>query len=161
MNEHNLVNRFLLVKPSLLFSIGFLLAIIVGILGEVFSWSRIPFSPYSNIVGGAIALGGWLFHLYCHRVHKQAHEQSQQIERIVKTRLFSRIRHPLYLGLILAFLGLAIAWGVIWMLLPSLLFSALTVLIAIKEERLLLHKFGNQYQEYMQEVPWRFIPKVF
>jgi protein-S-isoprenylcysteine O-methyltransferase Ste14 len=47
------------------------------------------------------------------------------------------------------------------MLIPSLIFSALTVLIAIKEERLLLQRLGEQYKEYMQEVPWRFIPKIF
>ena len=59
------------------------------------------------------------------------------------------------------YLGLAIAWGVVWMLLPSLLFSALTVLTAIKEEEFLLRRFGRQYEEYMQAVPWRLIPKVF
>jgi protein-S-isoprenylcysteine O-methyltransferase Ste14 len=59
------------------------------------------------------------------------------------------------------YLGLAIAWGVVWMLLPSLFFSALTVLITIKEEEFLLRRFGYQYEEYMQEVPWRFLPKIF
>jgi protein-S-isoprenylcysteine O-methyltransferase Ste14 len=58
-------------------------------------------------------------------------------------------------------MGSAIAWGVVWMLLPVLLFSALTVLIAIREEVFLLHKFGRQYAEYVQNVPWRFITRVF
>jgi protein-S-isoprenylcysteine O-methyltransferase Ste14 len=75
--------------------------------------------------------------------------------------VFSKMRHPMYLSLILMYLGLAIAWGVVWMLLPSLLFSALTVLTTIKEEELLLRRFGRQYEEYMQAVPWRFIPKIF
>ena len=135
--------------------------IVIGILGEIFSWVRIPLSPYSNLVGGAIFLGGWIFHVYCHRVHKQAHEQSQQIEGIVTTGVFSKIRHPMYLSLILMYLGLAIAWGIVWMLLPSFLFSAFTVLIAIKEEEVLLRKFGHQYEEYMQAVPWRLIPSIF
>jgi protein-S-isoprenylcysteine O-methyltransferase Ste14 len=67
----------------------------------------------------------------------------------------------MYLGLILMYLGLAIAWGIVWMLLPSLLFSALTVLTTIKEEEFLLGRFGHQYEEYMQAVPWRLMPKVF
>jgi protein-S-isoprenylcysteine O-methyltransferase Ste14 len=47
------------------------------------------------------------------------------------------------------------------MLLPSIVFSALTVLTTIKEEGLLLTKFGRQYEEYMQAVPWRLAPKIF
>ena len=67
----------------------------------------------------------------------------------------------MYLSIILAFIGISIAWGVIWMLIPSVMFSILAVLIAIKEEEYLLQKFGSQYEEYMRKVPWRFIAKVF
>jgi len=47
------------------------------------------------------------------------------------------------------------------MLIPSVIFTLLTILIAIKEEEYLLKKFGEQYREYMQKVRWRFIPKIF
>jgi protein-S-isoprenylcysteine O-methyltransferase Ste14 len=135
--------------------------VVVGIMGEIFGWDRIPLSPYSNIAGGVIVVGAWLFHAYCHRFHRQAHEQSGQIEELVTTGVFSKMRHPMYLSLVLMYLGVAIAWGVVWMLIPSLLFSALTVLTAIREEAFLLRKSGREYEEYMQDVPWRFIPKIF
>ena len=157
----NLIDRYLLAKPTLRMVIDFPIIVGMGILGEIFSWVRIPLSPYSNLVGGAILLGGWIFHAYCHRVHKQAHEQSEHIEGLITTGVFSKIRHPMYLSLILMYLGLAIAWGVVWMLLPSVLFSALNVLTAIKEEEFLRKKFSRQYEEYMRKVPWRWIPKVF
>jgi protein-S-isoprenylcysteine O-methyltransferase Ste14 len=161
MKGQPLINRYILTKPTLRMVMEWPTIVIVGILGEIFSWVRIPLSPYSNLFGGVILLGGWIFHAYCHKVHKQAHEQSRQIEGLVTTGVFSKIRHPMYLSLILMYLGLAMAWGVVWMLLPSLFFSALNVLIAIKEEEFLLRRFGHQYEEYMQEVPWRFIPKIF
>jgi len=161
MRGQTLLNQYLLAKPTLRMVIEWPIMIVTGILGEIFSWARIPLSPYSNFVGGAILLGGWIFHAYCHRVHKQAHERSQQIEGLVTTGVFSKIRHPMYLSLILMVLGLAIAWGVVWMLLLSLLFSALTVLTTIKEEEFLLRRFGHQYEEYMHAVPWRLIPKIF
>ena len=161
MKGQTLLNHYLLAKPTLRMMIEWPIIIIIGILGEIFSWVRIPLSPYSNFVGGAFLLGGLIFHAYCHRVHRQAHEQSQQIEGLVTTGVFSKMRHPMYLSLILMYLGLAIAWGVVWMLLPSLLFSALTVLTTIKEEEFLLRSFGHQYEEYMQTVPWRLIPKIF
>ena len=128
MKGQTLLNQYLLAKPTFRMVIEWPIIIIIGILGEIFSWVRIPLSPYSDSVGGAILLGGWIFHAYCHRVHKHAHERSQQIEGLVITGVFSKMRHPMYLSLILMYLGLAIAWGVVWMLLPSLLFSALTVL---------------------------------
>jgi len=161
MKRQPLINRYLLAKPNIIFLIGFLIILIIGALGEVFYWIKIPLFPYSNIIGVAIASGGWLLHLHCHRIHKQAHKKSQQIEKVVTTGIFSKIRHPMYLRIILAFLGVAITWGVIWMLIPSVLFSMLAVLIAIKEEEFLLQKFGHKYEEYMQKVPWRFIIKIF
>ena len=161
MKGQTVLDQYLLAKPTLRMVIEWPIIIIIGVLGEIFSWVRIPLSPYSNFVGGAILLGGWIFHAYCHTAHKQAHKQSQQIEELVTTGVFSKMRHPLYLSLILMYLGLAIAWGVVWMLLPSFLFSALTVLTAIKEEEFLLRRFGRQYEKYMQAVPWRLIPKIF
>jgi len=161
MKVQTLLNQYLLAKPTISMVIEFPIIVIIGILGELFSWVRIPLSPYSNFVGGAILLGGLIFHAYCHRVHKQAHKNSQHIEGLVTTGVFSKMRHPMYLSLIIMYLGLAIAWGVVWILLASLLFSALTVLTAIKEEELLLQRFGHQYEEYMEAVPWRFIPKIF
>jgi protein-S-isoprenylcysteine O-methyltransferase Ste14 len=161
MKGQTLINRYLLSKPTIRMVIEFPIIVIIGILGELCSWTRIPWSPYSNLAGGAIFLGGWIFHLYCHRVHKQAHDHSQHIEGLVTTGVFSKMRHPMYLSLMLMYLGLAIAWGILWMLPASLLFSAITVLIAIREEEFLLRKFGHQYEQYMQAVPWRFIPKIF
>ena len=161
MEKQTLLNQYLLAKPTLRMMVEWPIIIIIGILGEIFSWGRIPLSPYSNFVGGALLLGGWIFHAYCHRAHNQAHEQSQQIEGIVTTGVFSKMRHPMYLSLILMYLGLAMVWGIVWMLLPALLFSTLTVLTTIQEEAFLLRRFGHQYGEYMQAVPWRLIPKLF
>jgi protein-S-isoprenylcysteine O-methyltransferase Ste14 len=161
MDERAFLNRFLLMKPTLIMGVGLLVIIIIGILGEVFSWIKIGFTPYSHFIGGAVAVFGFVMHQYCHRIHKQAHEKSQRIEGIVATGFFGKIRHPMYLSLIIMFLGLAIGWGILWMFAPAVFFSAVTVLIAIKEEEFLLKKFGNQYEEYLHRVRWRMIPRVF
>jgi protein-S-isoprenylcysteine O-methyltransferase Ste14 len=155
------MKHYLLIKPTTRMLIEWPTIIAVGILGTLFGWPRLPNSPYSNFIGVAIFAGGWIFHQCCHRDHKQAHEQSREIEVLVTTGVFSRIRHPMYLSLILMYLGLAVAWGIAWMLLPAVFFSAITVLIAIKEEEFLLGKFGRQYEEYRLRVPWRLIPGIF
>jgi len=155
------LNRCFLIKPSVRAVTELPTIILLGILGEIFSWQRIPLSPYSNIVGGAILLGALIVYMYCHSIHKQASKQSQQIDFIVQRGIFLKIRHPMYLSLILMYLGLALAWGVVWMLVPAVLFSIFTVFVAIREEAFMLQKFGRQYENYMQKVPWRFIPKIF
>ncbi|MFC1921083.1 methyltransferase family protein [Chloroflexota bacterium] len=155
------INRILLIKPAVRTVTEFPIIILLGILGEIFSWYRIPLSPYSNIFGGVVLLGALIIHMYCHGIHKQAHEHSQQINSIVQRGIFLKIRHPMYLSLILLYLGLALTWGVIYMFIPAVLFSVLTVFIALKEEDFMVHKFGRQYEDYMKKVPWRFIPKVF
>ena len=155
------LNHCLLIKPAVRMVTEFPIIILLGILGEIFSWHKIPLSPYSNIVGGAILLGALIVHMYCHRIHKQAHEHSQQINFLVQGGIFLKIRHPMYLSLILMYLGLAFAWGVVWMLIPAVFFSIFTVFVAIKEEAFMLQKFGRQYEHYMREVPLRFIPKIF
>ena len=155
------LDRVLLAKPTHRMAVEWPILVIVAVLGEMFSWSKIPFSPYSNILGGIVIVGALTFHAYCHRAHRKAHEQSSSIDSIVSTGVFARIRHPMYLSLILMYFGFAIAWGVLWIFLPAFLFSILTVLTAIREEQFLVRKLDSQYEEYMRQVHWRFIPRVF
>jgi protein-S-isoprenylcysteine O-methyltransferase Ste14 len=69
------------------------------------------------------------------------------------------VRHPLYLGWILAAFGAAHMTG------DRLAFAAITSLylaIAVPwEERSLKESFGRDYLDYMQRVRWRIIPYVY
>lgn len=78
---------------------------------------------------------------------------------IVSTGAFRYVRHPLYLGCILFYLGLTVST-------LSLVSLALLVPIALfynflgsYEEKLLQEKFGDPYRDYM-EITGRWIPRI-
>jgi protein-S-isoprenylcysteine O-methyltransferase Ste14 len=160
MKWPSLVQRYLLVKPAVRSMTEFPSIVVVGILGEVFDWTRLSFSPYLNILGGAMLVAGLIVHSYCHRVHRQGDKETVQIEFIVTTGVYASVRHPMYTSVFLIYFGLALVWGIVWMLLPAAFFSIITVAIAVKEEQLLLQRFGSEYEEYLRKVPYRFIPHV-
>ena len=67
----------------------------------------------------------------------------------------------MYLSLVAMYFGVALAWGVVWILLPGFVVSLLTVFTAIVEEKRLLERFPHEYAEYMKTVRWRLIPGLF
>ena len=69
-------------------------------------------------------------------------------------------RHPLLLGGILTFIGIAIASASWVFFLASIVLMVLSHLVVIPEERLCLDKYGEAYREYVNRTPrWIGIPK--
>jgi len=161
MKKGNLIDTVLLSNPIHRGMIEYLLLIGTGILGLFFSWSKLPFFPVLNIVGGILILSGFLFHVYAGKNHKQAHEKSADIVKIVNNGVFSKIRHPLYLSAIIINLGIALAFGVVLTLLIALCSIFHWIITALKEEEFLLQKFGQDYSQYKNNVRWRFLPGIF
>jgi len=161
MKNKFLLDRYLLAKPSTRMYIEWPILIGVGFAGTVFSLPTMPFYPATNILGFILLAIGLVIHGLSHKVHKQAHEQARSIEKIVTIGIYCKIRHPCYLGLILTFFGFAFAWSIVWIFTPVVILSILYYLTAIKEEEYLKEKFGKEYEDYMRQVPRRFIPKLF
>ncbi|EJW09674.1 hypothetical protein A33M_1047 [Rhodovulum sp. PH10] len=72
---------------------------------------------------------------------------------LVTDGLYARMRNPMYVGLGLAMLGIAFAFGSDWLLL--LLIPAALVLhygVVLREERYLERKFGDAYRVYKTRV---------
>jgi protein-S-isoprenylcysteine O-methyltransferase Ste14 len=78
---------------------------------------------------------------------------------VIRKGVFSRVRHPMYLGALSLYLGLLVSTF-------SLVATGIWVLIIIfyyfnskHEEKLLLDKFGKDYEDYRKEVPM-LIPRI-
>jgi len=155
-----IIDKYLLMKPAIRLVIEWPLLIASGILGGLYTTWRFPFFPVSNIVGIIVFVAAMSFHMKGHAVHKQADQDSEEIEKLVTTGMFSQVRHPMYSSLMLMIVGMTVASGVMIMVLPAALLCLLTFLTALREEEFLIKKFGDEYKEYMKRVPYRFIPRI-
>jgi protein-S-isoprenylcysteine O-methyltransferase Ste14 len=86
--------------------------------------------------------------------------QRERGHRVVASGPYAFVRHPGYAGPIAAHLGLPIALGSLWGLLPALLGCALVVVRLRYEERVLSADLPG-YRDYVQRVPWRLLPRVW
>jgi len=161
MKSHNVLNAFFLSSPFYRGMAEKIILVGTGICGLVFSWETFPVFPLSHMLGGILILLAYGFHQWAHKKHKQAHKESKEIETLVTTGVFSKIRHPLYLSLIFMNIGIAIAFGVMITFIFALLTIIHWVLTAIKEEEALMKQFPVEYALYKQRVRWRMIPWIF
>jgi protein-S-isoprenylcysteine O-methyltransferase Ste14 len=86
--------------------------------------------------------------------------KKQKAEILNMTGMYSIVRHPLYLGNFLIFLGLTLFIQVWWFtLLSILMFWLYYERIIFAEEEFLRYKFGDVYMEWANKTP-AFIPKL-
>ena len=159
--ENKLIEKYLLFNPLIKGIIENGILIISGIISIIFKLWKIPFFPIINIIGGTFFIFAGLFHGYCEKYHKQAHDKASEIKNIVTSGIYSKLRHPIYLSIIIMNIGIALAFNSGISLFFGIVFSLSWILTALKEEKCLLNKFGEEYKEYMKNVRWRIIPGIF
>ncbi|NQT05757.1 MAG: isoprenylcysteine carboxylmethyltransferase family protein [Dehalococcoidia bacterium] len=119
-------------------------------LNEYIQVVRLPIGISLLIISGYMAGTGLLIVF-----GKKAKSQG-----VIRKGVFRLVRHPIYLSEIILYLGL--------LLLNISLASAIVLVIAMfflhhisrYEEKLLLDKFGDEYKQYMKEVPMWF-PRLY
>jgi protein-S-isoprenylcysteine O-methyltransferase Ste14 len=161
MKTESLASQILLSNPFKRGMVEWLILVVTGICGLKFSWYNYSFFPVSNILGGILVLLAFLFHWWAEKDHKQAHEKTDDIECIVISGVYSKIRHPLYLSIIVLNIGIALSFGVLVTLLITLLTIIHWIATSYFEERKLEIRFKEEYTQYKQSVRWRMIPGIF
>lgn len=84
----------------------------------------------------------------------------QPNHRLVQDGIYGRVRHPLYLSLLLVPTGVALVFESV-LALPILALAAIFVFDRIrKEEHLFAAHFGSEFQDYRRRT-WKLIPLMF
>ncbi len=111
---------------------------------------RIPLGVLFLIISGYLSKSGLSI------VFGEKREKSV----VIRKGVFNVVRHPIYLGEILVYLGLlllniSLAAVVVWIVAIFFLHY-----LSRHEEKLLLARFGEDYEKYMAEVPM-WVPRLW
>ncbi len=139
-----------------------ILLIVTALDGGRYHWSYVPLG---------IQLVGWLlltsagllvWHVMMTNAYLSswARLQEDREQVVVQEGAYRRIRHPMYLGIIVAFLGIPLALGSWWAMTPSIVIVGLFVYRTHREDLMLIHGLTG-YAEYTERVRYRLLPGIW
>lgn len=132
----------------------------VSLLGYVVEWSHIPLYvvPLGDVFVAAGLVLIWL--VFRANPYAAATVNVETEQTVISTGPYAVVRHPMYSGGLLLFLGIPFALGIWWGLVPFLGILVLIILRLKDEERYLsIHLPG--YREYCAKVTRRLIPYIW
>jgi protein-S-isoprenylcysteine O-methyltransferase Ste14 len=131
--------------------------IVVSALDHRFGWSSVP--PSLVIVGDALVVLGYVivFLVFRENSYTSAVIEVGAGQQVVATGPYALVRHPMYAGGLLGFLGTPIALGSWWGLLPAGVLAGVIVWRLLGEEEYLARHLPG-YAEYRHNVRWRLVP---
>ncbi len=105
-----------------------------------------------------ISMGAWFGIIGVKEITLKVAE-THRPEKIISSGIYTRIRHPQYLGAIISHIGISVLLSSLFSLISSPLIMLLIYFMSLKEEKELVKEFGKEYEIYMKKVPM-FCPKL-
>jgi len=148
--------------PLMALSISYPLVIVAG-LDHRFGWS--PEFPLWLIVLGSILIAlGYAFAAWAF-VENRFFSSTVRIQTdrghvVCDSGPYRIVRHPGYAGNILSLLGIVLALGSVWTLIPAMVALIITVIRTALEDRTLQDELPG-YRDYARRVHYRLIPGIY
>ncbi|HEY3875165.1 MAG TPA: isoprenylcysteine carboxylmethyltransferase family protein [Candidatus Kapabacteria bacterium] len=132
---------------------------VLGIFHSAFirSW---PHRFWIDLLSDFIVLAGLVVTLWSRVLLGGNWSRSVELKKgheLIERGPYAKVRHPIYSGILLMFLGLAVYHASIFIFAMVLLFSVMFWFKAKSEEELLTEHFPDAYPEYKKRT-WRLIP---
>jgi protein-S-isoprenylcysteine O-methyltransferase Ste14 len=144
----------------LLNSLGFVGLIVVSGLDHRYTWSHM--SPYVALAGDVLVLLGWLiiFFVFKENTFASTIIELSPDQKVISTGPYALVRHPMYAGGLLLFVGMPIALGSWWGVLVFVAMMPALIWRLIDEEKFLARNLHG-YLAYQKKVRYRLIPLVW
>ena len=144
--------------------IGFIAWIVIMPLdAKRFGWSPL-FPLWLKVVGGAGLTGSFFlfFRSYTDNTFLSplVRIQEDRKQRVVSTGVYGFVRHPMYLGGILMFLGTPLLLGSSYGIIAGLALTILLMARVVGEEKMLARELEG-YRAYLQNVRYRLFPYLW
>ncbi len=153
LKEKEKEQKIILVLFSLVFIAGF---VIPG-LDKRFGWSNVP-AGIVLITDLIIFLGYMLiFAVFRQNSHASRIVEVESGQKVITTGLYSIVRHPMYLGVLIMYIPTPVALGSYWGLIP-MSGIILGLILRIANEEKVLRQNLEGYIEYCQSTRYRLIP---
>lgn len=129
--------------------------------GVFFEFQIVPRSVFSSLIGLGIAIFGAAIAIAARSSlggNWSAGATIKEGHELIRTGPYALVRHPIYLGLTIAALGTALAFGELRNLIALPVLIVAFRLKQLNEERFLLETFGDRYRAYQHAVRSAMIP---
>jgi protein-S-isoprenylcysteine O-methyltransferase Ste14 len=140
--------------------VGFIGLVVVPALDHRFAWSQMP--AYIVLIGDALVLLGWLaiFFVFRENTFTSATVELAPDQKVVSSGPYALVRHPMYAGGLVMFIGMPLALGSWWGTLAMLVIAPVIIWRLFDEERFLAKNLSG-YIDYQRKVRHRLIPLVW
>lgn len=138
----------------------FMAAFIVPGLDRRFGWSDVPVEII--IITNIVILGGYLviFNVFRQNSYASRIVETEKEQKVITTGLYSVVRHPMYVGVLIMYLPTPLALGSYWGLIPMALLPVALVFRILNEEKVLSENLEG-YKEYCLKTRYRLIPYIW
>ena len=127
-----------------------------------FRWSVVPL--WTQLLAWVILCiaGTIIWHVMAVNAYlsRWARIQEDRGQKVVTEGLYRSVRHPMYLGIILGFVGLPLVLASLWALIPGLLIVGVFVCRTAREDGMLREELPG-YQAYAEKVPHKLLPGIW
>jgi len=147
---------------SLLLILMIALPVVAGLDAVRFNWAPLPFwTTYPGIalfVGSAILIT-WVLVKNPH-AESSIRIQEDRGHAVIRSGPYRFVRHPMYVGLILLYISMALILGSMWTLAVAALITILLVGRTAMEEKTLRRELLG-YEEYTRVTRYRLMPRIW
>ena len=148
--------------PLMALSLAFPMVIVAG-LDHRYGWSPV-FPLWLIVIGFILITLGYAFAAWALAENRFFFSvvciQMDRGHVVCDSGPYQIVRHPGYAGNILPLLGIVLAFGSVWTLIPAAVALIITVIRTVLEDQTLQEELSG-YREYARRVRYRLIPGIY